>query len=85
MSEDFAVCQAVAYYVFHERPAYQDGAVTLGQYQGAPLVDLEITVIAHEPVHLDGAEQHPGKAAVAIFQPARDWDDKVTGGAAAHH
>jgi hypothetical protein len=68
VAEDIAARQAAAYHLFHERAPYEEGAVALGQHQGAALVDLEVAVVTHEPIHFDGAKQHPGKAAVGILQ-----------------
>ncbi|MNE80874.1 hypothetical protein D3C80_1774840 [compost metagenome] len=68
VAEDLAVGQAAAHHLLNERPPDQDGAVALGQYQRATLVDLEVTVITYEPLYLDGAQQHSSEGAVGILQ-----------------
>ncbi|MNC28307.1 hypothetical protein D3C75_765070 [compost metagenome] len=68
VAEDLAAAQAAPHHLLDERPPYQDGAVALGQHQRATFVDLEVAVVAHEPLHLDGAQQHPGEAAIGILQ-----------------
>ena len=66
--ENVAVGQVAFKQRLDEWTPHQNRTVALGQHQRTTLVDLEFSVVTHEPVDLDGAKQYPRKTSIRVIQ-----------------